>query len=200
MDQLLSRPTLAAAFWRASMLEAAVYRERLSSTGRRTAIGRGTYFATSWRTAKSLVSKRLGCTFHRSTSPPQALLSCASIARSRHCGSRTCCPRPTMPSRRSAGSNSRKWPSSTAAISICRSLSQSGPYRSRKPPTGGETEEDHFGVPNANTAAFCAELKRASTRVGKSFVDRWSTSRSSPRQTSQMNGPAAPARLFTRTK
>ncbi|HEY2875420.1 MAG TPA: Crp/Fnr family transcriptional regulator [Reyranella sp.] len=40
MDELLSRPTLASAFWRASMLEAAGYRERLSSTDRRTALER----------------------------------------------------------------------------------------------------------------------------------------------------------------
>lgn len=40
MERLLSRPTLAFAFWRASMLEAAVYRERLTSTGRGTALER----------------------------------------------------------------------------------------------------------------------------------------------------------------
>ena len=40
MDGLLSRPALASAFWRASMLEAAVYRERLSNTGRGTALER----------------------------------------------------------------------------------------------------------------------------------------------------------------
>ncbi len=40
MDGLLSRPTLASAFWRASMFEAAVYRERLSRTGRGTALER----------------------------------------------------------------------------------------------------------------------------------------------------------------
>ena len=40
MDQLLSRPALASAFWRASMLEVALYRERLSSSGRGSAIER----------------------------------------------------------------------------------------------------------------------------------------------------------------
>jgi len=40
MDKLLSRPTLAPAFWRSSMHEAAVYRERLSHTGRGTALQR----------------------------------------------------------------------------------------------------------------------------------------------------------------
>jgi CRP-like cAMP-binding protein len=40
MDGLLSRPTLAAALWRASMLEAAIYRERLTSTSRGTALER----------------------------------------------------------------------------------------------------------------------------------------------------------------
>ena len=40
MDGFLSRPTLASALWRASLLEAAVYRERLSSTGRGTALER----------------------------------------------------------------------------------------------------------------------------------------------------------------
>lgn len=40
MDGLLSRPTLAFALWRASILEAAAYRERLSSTGRGTALER----------------------------------------------------------------------------------------------------------------------------------------------------------------
>jgi CRP-like cAMP-binding protein len=40
MEELLSRPTLALALWRASMLEAAVYRERLTSTGRGTALER----------------------------------------------------------------------------------------------------------------------------------------------------------------
>ena len=40
MDGLLARPTLASALWRASMLEAAAYRERLSSTGRGTAVER----------------------------------------------------------------------------------------------------------------------------------------------------------------
>jgi CRP-like cAMP-binding protein len=40
MERLLSRPTLAFAFWRGSMVEAAVYRERLTSTGRGTALER----------------------------------------------------------------------------------------------------------------------------------------------------------------
>jgi CRP-like cAMP-binding protein len=40
MDKLLLRPTLASAFWRASMLEAASYRARLASTGRGTALER----------------------------------------------------------------------------------------------------------------------------------------------------------------
>jgi CRP-like cAMP-binding protein len=40
MDQLLFNPSLASAFWRASMLEAAIYRERLSSAGRGTALER----------------------------------------------------------------------------------------------------------------------------------------------------------------
>jgi CRP-like cAMP-binding protein len=40
MDGLLSRPTLASALWRASMLEAAVYRERLTSMVRGTALER----------------------------------------------------------------------------------------------------------------------------------------------------------------
>jgi CRP-like cAMP-binding protein len=40
MDRLLSRPTLARAFWRVSILEAAVYRERLSRSGRETALKR----------------------------------------------------------------------------------------------------------------------------------------------------------------
>jgi CRP-like cAMP-binding protein len=44
MDRLLLRPTLASAVWRASMLEAAAYRERLSSIGRGTAIQRVAHF------------------------------------------------------------------------------------------------------------------------------------------------------------
>lgn len=40
MEGLLSRPSLALAFWRASMLDAAVDRERLMSTGRGTALER----------------------------------------------------------------------------------------------------------------------------------------------------------------
>ena len=40
VDRLLSRPTLASALWRASMLEAAAYRERFSSIGRGTALER----------------------------------------------------------------------------------------------------------------------------------------------------------------
>ena len=40
MDGFLARPSLASALWRASLLEAAVYRERLSSTGRGTALER----------------------------------------------------------------------------------------------------------------------------------------------------------------
>jgi CRP-like cAMP-binding protein len=40
MDRLLTRPKLALAFWRASMLEAAIYRERLTDTVRRTALER----------------------------------------------------------------------------------------------------------------------------------------------------------------
>lgn len=40
LDELLSRPAIASAFWRASMLEMARYRERLSSTGRSTALER----------------------------------------------------------------------------------------------------------------------------------------------------------------
>jgi CRP-like cAMP-binding protein len=40
MDRLLLRPALASAFWRASMLEAAAYRARLTSTGRGTALER----------------------------------------------------------------------------------------------------------------------------------------------------------------
>jgi CRP-like cAMP-binding protein len=40
LDKLLSRPTLASALWRASMLEALIYRERLSSMGGGTALER----------------------------------------------------------------------------------------------------------------------------------------------------------------
>ena len=40
MDGLLSRPTLATVLWRASMLEAAIYREQLSTTSRGTALER----------------------------------------------------------------------------------------------------------------------------------------------------------------
>ena len=40
MDKLLSRPTLASALWRASMLDALIYRERLSSMGGGTALKR----------------------------------------------------------------------------------------------------------------------------------------------------------------
>ena len=40
MDGLLSRPTLASAIWGASMLEAALYRERLTRTSRGTALER----------------------------------------------------------------------------------------------------------------------------------------------------------------
>ena len=40
MDRLLSRPTLGSALWRASILEAAGYRQRLSSMGRGTALER----------------------------------------------------------------------------------------------------------------------------------------------------------------
>ena len=38
MDRLLARPKLALAFWRATMLEAAIYRERLTNAGRGTAL------------------------------------------------------------------------------------------------------------------------------------------------------------------
>src|SRR5207302_2534987 len=38
MDRLLARPKLALAFWRATMLEAASYRERLTNAGRGTAL------------------------------------------------------------------------------------------------------------------------------------------------------------------
>ncbi len=40
MDRLLARPKLALAFWRATMLEAAIHRERLTNIGRRTALER----------------------------------------------------------------------------------------------------------------------------------------------------------------
>ena len=40
VDRLLSRPTLASALWKASMLEAAAYRERLTSNSRGTALER----------------------------------------------------------------------------------------------------------------------------------------------------------------
>jgi CRP-like cAMP-binding protein len=40
MDRLLTRPKLALAFWRATMLEAAIYRERLASASRGTALER----------------------------------------------------------------------------------------------------------------------------------------------------------------
>jgi CRP-like cAMP-binding protein len=40
MDRLLARPELALAFWRATMLEAAIYRERLTSAKRGSALGR----------------------------------------------------------------------------------------------------------------------------------------------------------------
>lgn len=43
MDELRSRPTLASSLWRASMLEAAVNRERLSRTGRGTALERAAH-------------------------------------------------------------------------------------------------------------------------------------------------------------
>ena len=40
MDRLLARPKLAVAFWRATMLEAAIYRERLTNSSRGTALER----------------------------------------------------------------------------------------------------------------------------------------------------------------
>jgi len=40
MDQLLRRPKLALAFWRATMLEAAIYRKRLTTASRRSALER----------------------------------------------------------------------------------------------------------------------------------------------------------------
>jgi CRP-like cAMP-binding protein len=40
MDRLLARPKLALAFWRATMLDAAIYRERLANAGRGTALER----------------------------------------------------------------------------------------------------------------------------------------------------------------
>ena len=40
MDRLLARPKLALAFWRATMLEAAIYRERLTNASRGTALER----------------------------------------------------------------------------------------------------------------------------------------------------------------
>src|SRR5260370_39564607 len=40
MDRLLVRPKLALAFWRATMLEAAIYRERLTNASRGTALER----------------------------------------------------------------------------------------------------------------------------------------------------------------
>jgi len=40
MDRLLERPKLAVAFWRATMLEAAIYRERLTNSSRGTALER----------------------------------------------------------------------------------------------------------------------------------------------------------------
>jgi len=40
LDKLLSRPMLASALWRASMIEAVIYRERLSSMGGGTALER----------------------------------------------------------------------------------------------------------------------------------------------------------------
>ena len=40
MDRLLARPKLALAFWRATMLEAAIYRERLTNAGHGTALER----------------------------------------------------------------------------------------------------------------------------------------------------------------
>ena len=40
MDRLLARPKLALAFWRATMLEAAIYRERLTNASRGTALAR----------------------------------------------------------------------------------------------------------------------------------------------------------------
>jgi CRP-like cAMP-binding protein len=88
VDRLLSRPTLASAFWRASMLEAAAYRERFSSIGRGTALERVAHLlCEQWHAAKRLASVVLGCRSHRSMSlTPQAFPSCMSIERSRHCG------------------------------------------------------------------------------------------------------------------
>jgi CRP-like cAMP-binding protein len=40
LDRLLTRPKLALAFWRATMLEAAIYRERLTNASRATALER----------------------------------------------------------------------------------------------------------------------------------------------------------------
>jgi CRP-like cAMP-binding protein len=58
VDRLLSHPTLAAAFWRASMLEAAFYRERLSSTGRGTALERVAHLLCEQMARRDLVGIR----------------------------------------------------------------------------------------------------------------------------------------------
>jgi len=88
LDKLLSRPTLASALWRASMLDALIYRERLSSMGGGTALERvAQCYASSWRAAKPLVSMPLSCRSHRSMSlTRQAFPSCTSIGQFRPYG------------------------------------------------------------------------------------------------------------------
>jgi CRP-like cAMP-binding protein len=67
VDRLLSRPTLASALCKASMLEAANYRERLTSNSRGTALERVAHCcANSWYVAKRLASMPLSCPSHRS--------------------------------------------------------------------------------------------------------------------------------------
>jgi CRP-like cAMP-binding protein len=55
MDELLLHPTLASAFWRASMLEAVIYRERLSRTSRGTALQRVAHLLCEQRARREAV-------------------------------------------------------------------------------------------------------------------------------------------------
>ena len=83
MDKLLSRPMLASALWRASMLEALIYRERLSSMGGGTALERVAQLLCEQLARREAV----GIHSHRSMSlTRQAFPSCTSIGQFRPYG------------------------------------------------------------------------------------------------------------------
>ena len=181
VDRLLSRPTLASAFWRASMLEAAAYRERFSSIGRGTALERVAHLLCEQlarREAVGLGGPRLpfsqidvadatGLSVVHVNRTIQTLRTLNVLSKARH--ALEVVNRKELEKIAGFVDHYLGMPNFVSKWAV--QVEATGPVKL--------VQEEPSPVSSANQAAIGVESKRASIRVRKVFVDLRSTTRPS---------------------